>query len=110
MEKEIIISPICYMGNKRKLVKNGLVELFPKNINTMVELFGGSSIVSMNTKANRYFISDIDNNLVDLYKLFTGNGTGPFKWQDDKVVNYVDVITYMTQDYFESSEKGFILL
>ena len=56
------------MGNKKKLIKKGLIELFPKDIDTMVELFGGSSIVSMNTKAKRYFISDIDKNLVSLYK------------------------------------------
>lgn len=83
MEKEIIISPIFYMGNKKKLVKKGLVELFPKNINTMVELFGGSSIVSMNTKANRYFISDIDNNLVGLYKLFKYNDS-------DTIINHIE--------------------
>ena len=29
----MIISPIFYMGNKKKLIKKGLIELFPKNIN-----------------------------------------------------------------------------
>ena len=69
----MIISPIFYMGNKKKLIKKGLIELFPKNINKFIEPFGGSAIVSMNTQANVYFISDIDNNLVDLYKLFKYN-------------------------------------
>ena len=69
----MIISPIFYMGNKKKLIKKGLIELFPKNINKFIEPFGGSAIVSMNTQANIYFISDIDNNLVDLYKLFKYN-------------------------------------
>lgn len=64
------ISPIFYMGNKKKLIKKGLIELFPKNINKMIEPFGGSAIVSMNTTANMYLISDIDNNLVSLYKMF----------------------------------------
>ena len=45
----MIISPIFYMGNKKKLIKKGLVDLFPKNINTFVEPFGGTGIVSMNT-------------------------------------------------------------
>lgn len=71
----MLISPIFYMGNKKKLIKKGLIELFPKNIDNMIELFGGSAIVSMNTKANRYFISDIDNNLVSLYKLFKYNNS-----------------------------------
>lgn len=71
----MLISPIFYMGNKKKLIKKGLIELFPENIDNMIELFGGSAIVSMNTKANRYFISDIDNNLVSLYKLFKYNNS-----------------------------------
>ena len=58
------------MGNKKKLIKKGLVDLFPKNINKMVELFGGSAVVSMNTKANVYYISDTDEKLIELYTLF----------------------------------------
>lgn len=77
------ISPIFYMGNKKKLIKKGLIELFPKNINTMVELFGGSSIVSINSNANKYIIFDIDNNLVSLYKLF--------KYKDsDTIINHIN--------------------
>ena len=67
------ISPIFYMGNKKKIIKKGLIELFPNNIDKMIEPFGGSAIVSMNTKANIYYISDIDDHLVDLYKLFKYN-------------------------------------
>lgn len=77
------ISPIFYMGNKKKLIKKGLIELFPKDIDTMVELFGGSSIVSINSNANKYIVSDIDNNLVSLYKLF--------KYKDsDTIINHIN--------------------
>ena len=79
----MIISPIFYMGNKKKLIKKGLIELFPKNINKFIEPFGGSAIVSMNTQANMYFISDIDNNLVDLYKLFKYN-------EADTIINHIN--------------------
>ena len=79
----MIISPIFYMGNKKKLIKKGLIELFPKNINKFIEPFGGSAIVSMNTQANVYFISDIDNNLVDLYKLFKYN-------EADTIINHIN--------------------
>ena len=67
---EIKISPIFYMGNKKKLVNKGLIDLFPKDIDTFVDVFAGSAIVSMNTTAHRYIVNDIDNNLNDLYKLF----------------------------------------
>lgn len=70
MSKEVIISPIFYMGNKKKLIKKGLVELFPKEINKFIEPFAGSSVVSINTKANEYIINDKDKNLFELYSLF----------------------------------------
>lgn len=65
------ISPIFYMGNKKKLINKGLIELFPKDIHTFYDLFGGSGIVSMNTNAQSYVIADKDGNLVSLYDMFT---------------------------------------
>lgn len=67
---EIKISPIFYMGNKKKLINKGLVDLFPKEIDTFIDMFAGSSVVSMNVTAKRYIINDIDNNLADLYFMF----------------------------------------
>ena len=64
------ISPIFYMGNKKKLINKGLIELFPKNINMFVDLFTGSGVVSMNTEASKYIINDIDSNLIELYNMF----------------------------------------
>ena len=64
------ISPIFYMGNKKKLINKGLIELFPKNINMFVDLFAGSGVISMNTEASKYIINDIDTNLIDLYNMF----------------------------------------
>ena len=64
------ISPIFYMGNKKKLINKGLIELFPKNISMFVDLFTGSGVVSMNTEASKYIINDIDTNLIDLYNMF----------------------------------------
>lgn len=76
------ISPIFYMGNKKKLINKGLIELFPSNINNMIELFGGSAIVSMNVDAKKYFISDIDENLVSLYKMFKYN-------EHEKIITHI---------------------
>lgn len=79
----MIISPIFYMGNKKKLIKKGLIELFPQNINTLVELFAGSSIVSMNTNANKYVINDSNTNLVSLYNLFKTKS-------NEEIVNHIE--------------------
>lgn len=68
--KDTTISPIFYMGNKKRLINKGLLELFPENISMFVDLFAGSGIVSMNTEASKYIINDIDTNLIDLYNMF----------------------------------------
>ena len=52
------ISPIFYMRNKKKLIKKGLIDLFPKDINVFVEPFGGTGIISMNVAANMFLIND----------------------------------------------------
>lgn len=80
--KDIIISPIFYMGNKKKLIKKDLIHLFPKEINVMIEPFAGSAIISMNTNAKEYFIADIDENLVSLYKMFKYNDAS-------KIINHI---------------------
>lgn len=58
------------MGNKKKLINKGLIDLFPDDINIFVDMFSGSGVVSMNTKANKYVINDMDSNLYNLYQLF----------------------------------------
>ena len=54
-----IKSPINYIGGKYKLLPQ-IIPLFPKNINTFVDLFGGSGTVLMNVVANRYIYNDIN--------------------------------------------------
>lgn len=70
---ECIVSPIFYMGNKKKLINKGLINLFPENIHTFVDLFAGSAIVSMNVKAEQYIVNDLDENLYSLYQMFKTN-------------------------------------
>lgn len=77
------ISPIFYMGNKRKLIKKGLINLFPKNINIFVEPFGGTGIVSMNTNANIYLINDKNKFLYDLYNLFKNTDS-------EKIIKHIE--------------------
>lgn len=70
------------MGNKKKLIQRGLIELFPKDIDCFIDVFAGSSVVSMNTKANKYFINDNDKNLKQLYKLFQ-------IYDSDTIINHI---------------------
>ncbi len=65
-----IQSPILYMGNKLRLIRRGLVNLFPTNIKKFVDVFSGSAVVSMNTKAESYYLNDSDKILLQYYDLF----------------------------------------
>ena len=62
-------SPIFYMGNKFKLLPK-LQPLFPDNIDTFYDLFGGSGCMSANINANKIVYNELNPNIVNLYKLF----------------------------------------
>lgn len=79
----MINSPIFYMGNKKRLIEKGLINLFPQDINTFVDLFTGSGIVSMNVRANNYIMNDINSNIIDLLCLFK------YKTADE-IINYIE--------------------
>ena len=57
------------MGNKKRLIQKGLIELFPKNIDTFYDLFGGSGVVVLNTNANKYILNELDANTYSLYTI-----------------------------------------
>ena len=71
------------MGNKKKLINKGLIDLFPKDINTFYDLFAGSAIVSMNVEANKYFVNDIDCHLYELYGMFK-------VFSDDVIIRHIE--------------------
>lgn len=69
-----IKSPINYVGNKHKLLGQ-ILPLFPENINTFVDVFGGSGTVLINTKANNYVYNDINNYVSSIFKGLVSNDT-----------------------------------
>lgn len=62
-----IKSPINYAGGKYRLLKK-IIPLFPKNIDTFVDLFGGAFNVGINVEANNIVYNDIIHYLSDIYK------------------------------------------
>lgn len=61
-----MISPITYMGSKRRLLKQ-LLPLFPDKINAFYDLFAGSLTVSLNVQANSYVANDLNQPLISLF-------------------------------------------
>ena len=66
--KTIKRSPLFYVGDKYKLMGQ-LEALFPKKINNFYEPFTGGGTVFLNVQAKKYFLNDIDKNLMDIHKL-----------------------------------------
>ena len=71
---EYIKSPINYVGNKHKLLSQ-IIPLFPNNISTFVDVFGGSGTVLINTKAEHYVYNDINNYISDIFSGLVFNNT-----------------------------------
>ena len=66
---EIIKSPLNYTGGKYKLLPQ-LLPLFPKSINTFVDIFCGGCNVAINISAKKIICNDIDSNLIGLFNYF----------------------------------------
>lgn len=65
----MIQSPLNYIGGKYKLLSQ-ILPLFPKKIDTFVDLFCGGCNVGVNVCANKIIYNDINKYLVHLYDTF----------------------------------------
>lgn len=74
--KKIKRSPLFYVGDKYKLMKQ-LVGLFPDRVNNFYEPFTGGGTVFLNVDAKKYFLNDIDNHLVNIHKFLIENSESP---------------------------------
>lgn len=71
-EEKYIVSPMNYMGGKKKLL-NTLLYYFPDNTNTFVDLFCGGATVGINAKAKQIIFNDNIEQLIGLYNAFAQN-------------------------------------
>lgn len=87
---KIFRSPLFYVGDKYKLISE-IKQYFPKNISNFIEPFAGGGSVFMNVKADKYFLNDIDKNVVSLHKFLIENSKNPnlfFQNIENKVNEY----------------------
>lgn len=98
-------SPIFYMGNKYKLLKQ-LIPLFPKQCDTFLDLFGGSGVVSMNYQGTRKTIyNEFNGNIVNLVKIMVENKPQELDvYFKDKIKQY-DLETYDIKTVDKISER-----
>lgn len=65
----MIQSPLNYTGGKYKLLPQ-ILPLFPKDIDTFVDLFCGGCNVGINIAANKIVYNDLNEHLLNLYNTF----------------------------------------
>lgn len=65
-DEKIIVSPMNYMGGKKKLIKV-LKEYFPKDVKVFIDLFCGGATVGINADADWVLFND---NLIPLIKMY----------------------------------------
>jgi len=79
MNSKIKRSPLFYVGDKYKIMKQ-IKNLFPKEINNFYEPFVGGGTVFLNIKAKKYYLNDIDENLINIHKFLVKNSNNPSKF------------------------------
>lgn len=62
----LIKSPLNYIGGKYRLLPQ-ILPLFPKEINTFVDLFSGGANVGINVEAKRHYFIDMNTKLNELF-------------------------------------------
>ena len=84
-EEKYIKSPINYAGGKYRLLSR-IIPMFPDNINTFVDLFGGAFNVGINVKAEHIIYNDIINYLSELFEYWSDTDIGEINAYIDKTI------------------------
>lgn len=79
---EYVKSPMNYIGGKYKLLPH-LTQHFPKNINTMVDLFCGGCDVAANVEAKTIYANDINCYIIGMFKAFQ-------QWPTEQLLGMID--------------------
>lgn len=76
MQNKIKRSPLFYVGDKYKLMKQ-LVGLFPQEVSNFYEPFVGGGTVFLNIQADKYFLNDNDKNLINIHRFLIDSSKKP---------------------------------
>ena len=115
MEK--IKSPIFYMGGKYDLLDE-LLPRFPKKeqVETFIDLFGGSGTISLNVPYNNIIYNEINNNIVNLLIMLKNNNSDDIIKHIEKRVAEFDLpkiscdirVKHYTELYKIKSNKSYL--
>jgi len=106
MNSKITRSPLFYVGDKYKSMTQ-LLNLFPKKINEFYEPFVGGGTVFLNVTAKKYYLNDIDKNLIDIHRFLIENSKNPSKFFSDveKIIYKYNLSHSFKEDVIPDSMK-----
>lgn len=109
IKQEYIKSPLNYVGGKYKLLPQ-ILPLFPKNIDTCIDLFGGGFNVGINVPAKEVIYNDLNLPVVQILEYIHRNETDEILGEIDKLIKQYDLSKinrdgYLRlRNYFNESE------
>lgn len=104
----MIQSPLNYTGGKYKLLPQ-ILPLFPKHIDTFVDLFCGGCNVGINVEANKIIYNDLDIHLHYLFNTFKNlDKEATFEWIYQIIDKYrLSLVSKNGYDFYNcESSKG----
>ena len=101
---EYIKSPLNYTGGKFKLLPQ-LLDLFPKDINTFVDLFGGGGNVAVNVEAKHIIYNDIVWHIPEMLQAFRSYGAEKSLEQIDSYIAEYELTKENKEGYLALRER-----
>ena len=80
-------SPFNYIGNKYRIISQ-IQKWFPRNIDTMVDLFCGGCDVVINTNAKHKYANDINFFLINILKEFQEKGLDTISYIENTIAKW----------------------
>lgn len=95
----MIKSFLNYTGSKYRIM-NQLISLFPQECDTMIDLFGGSGVVTVNfKKANHFIFNDNNQPLVNLIEYIATYPVEDIERSIDQIIRNYDLTDTMSHGY-----------
>lgn len=97
--QSLVKSPLNYIGNKYRILPQ-LLQLFPPQINTFVDLFTGGGDVAANLIAKRKIANDINKPVIEILQSFQRQSL-------PDIMNYIDkrIVEF---DLNKTNEEGYL--
>lgn len=108
MQNSLIASPLNYTGGKFKLLPQ-ILPLFPKKIDTFIDLFCGGCNVGLNVKSKKTIYNDMNDRLINLCEFFKNTDSQNALTQIYNIIAKYElsIVSKYGYDFYKcSSQKG----